>query len=671
MAVNLSPVGGVAAQFFTNTGAVLTGGKLYTYSAGTTTPAATYTSSLGVTAQPNPIVLDAAGRVPASGEIWLTDGVIYKFVLKDSNDVTIATYDNITGINSNFVNFTASQEIQTATAGQTVFNLTTMQYQPGTNSLTVYVDGVNQYGPGAQYAYIETDSDTVTFVSGLHVGASVKFTTTTQTSGNATDASVVAFTGFNGQTGTVQNLADDDGSNWIGFEPAGTGAVARSAQEKMRDVVSVFDFMTSVQIADVLAGTALVDVTTAIQSAIDHCVQNGNVLFMPAGNYLITDTINIPSFTQISGEHKCLTAKGYGVEPKGTRIKFAPTTVKSLFVASGVGPFGGFRSGYSIEGLYIAGNSTNSTGNSAYAFDVDSIIESNFQNIAVQYFRTGFRIDATINNRFQYVRAINCYVQCVFYAGGAATTDVWDQCYFSNAPIGIQTNDTCLGIRFTNCIFETLENYGVNLIKEVYGWSFINCYSEDVPSVNASGAMFRVGHDGSTLAGAPQLSVIGGLYGGSNASNLGSMVDVSATDGVILGGFQASRYEYGVKTNSSTQTGQVVGFGWAAANLTNQVSDASKIAGLRPLGNYNDGTRNDQSVAVNRVITPLIRGNAAGTAPVEIQGSVVYVGQVAALVDGVAAPATATGYAQLYVDIADGDLKVKFGDGTVKTIATD
>ena len=134
MAVNLSPVGGVAAQFFTNTGAVLTGGKLYTYIAGTTTPAATYTSSLGVTAQPNPIVLDAAGRVPNSGEIWLTDGIIYKFVLKDSNDVTIATYDNITGINSNFVNFTAEQEIQTATAGQTVFDLTTMQYQVGTNS---------------------------------------------------------------------------------------------------------------------------------------------------------------------------------------------------------------------------------------------------------------------------------------------------------------------------------------------------------------------------------------------------------------------------------------------------------------------------------------------------------------------------------------------------------
>jgi hypothetical protein len=41
------------------------------------------------------------------------------------------------------------------------------------------------------------------------------------------------------------------------------------------------------------------------------------------------------------------------------------------------------------------------------------------------------------------------------------------------------------------------------------------------------------------------------------------------------------------------------------------------------------------------------------------------------LVDGVTAPATLSGYAKIYVDTADGDLKVKFGDGTVTTIAAD
>jgi hypothetical protein len=99
MAVILSPVGGAAAQFFSNNGVPLSGGKLYTYAAGTTTPRATYTSSSGSTPHANPIVLDSGGRVPG-GELWLTNGVSYKFVLKDSTDVLIATYDNIVGINA-------------------------------------------------------------------------------------------------------------------------------------------------------------------------------------------------------------------------------------------------------------------------------------------------------------------------------------------------------------------------------------------------------------------------------------------------------------------------------------------------------------------------------------------------------------------------------------------
>jgi hypothetical protein len=176
MAVNLSPVGGVAAQFFDNSGNVLTGGKLFTYLAGTTTPAVTYTSSSGVTAHTNPIVLNAAGRVPDSGEIWITDSVAYKFILKDQNDVLIATYDNIVGINANFVNFTGEEETQVATQAQTIFTLTTLNYQPATNNLLVFVNGSKQV---VVTNYVETSSTVVTFVDGLNVGDVVNFCTAT------------------------------------------------------------------------------------------------------------------------------------------------------------------------------------------------------------------------------------------------------------------------------------------------------------------------------------------------------------------------------------------------------------------------------------------------------------------------------------------------------------
>lgn len=176
MAVNLSPVAGAAAQFFDNSGQVLTGGKLYTYSAGTTTPAVTYTTNSGLIAQPNPIILNAAGRVPDSGEIWLSDSVSYKFVLKDQNDVLIGTYDNLVGVNSNFVNYSGEEETQAATQGQTVFTLTTLSYQPATNNLLVLVNGSKQIS-GTNYQ--ETSSTVVTFVDGLNVGDVVDFCTAT------------------------------------------------------------------------------------------------------------------------------------------------------------------------------------------------------------------------------------------------------------------------------------------------------------------------------------------------------------------------------------------------------------------------------------------------------------------------------------------------------------
>jgi hypothetical protein len=107
MAVNLSPVGGVAAQFFDNNGVILSGGKIYTYAAGTTTNQATYTSAAGVSAHTNPIILDSAGRVP-SGEIWLTDAISYKFVIKTSADVLIGTYDNVVGNGSGILSSLAA-----------------------------------------------------------------------------------------------------------------------------------------------------------------------------------------------------------------------------------------------------------------------------------------------------------------------------------------------------------------------------------------------------------------------------------------------------------------------------------------------------------------------------------------------------------------------------------
>lgn len=137
MSVFISPIGGAGWQFFDNNGDPLSGGKLYTYAAGTTTPQTTYTNSLGTIAHANPIVLDAAGRVPGSSEIWL-DFAPYKFVLKDSNDVTLGTWDNISGIGAAE---TVAQNF-TGNGVTTTFTLANAPYSE--NSMFVYINGVYQ-----------------------------------------------------------------------------------------------------------------------------------------------------------------------------------------------------------------------------------------------------------------------------------------------------------------------------------------------------------------------------------------------------------------------------------------------------------------------------------------------------------------------------------------------
>ena len=268
MSVTPSPIGGFAAQFFDNNGVILSGGKIYTYAAGTTTPQATYTSASGVTPHANPIILDSAGRVPG-GEIWLTDGLVYKFVIETSTGSLLGTYDNITGVNSNFVNYTVQEEVITATAGQTVFNLSTINYTPGTNSLTVYIDGVNQY---VGDSYLETDSDTVTFTAGLHVGAEVKFTTAIQTTTGAVDASIVA------------------------YDPPFTGSVATDVEAKLAQYVSVKDFGA--------VGDGVTDDTAAIQAAIDAMEPIGGEVYLPAGLYQTTSTIVLDRKVTLRGQGK-------------------------------------------------------------------------------------------------------------------------------------------------------------------------------------------------------------------------------------------------------------------------------------------------------------------------------------------------------------------------------
>lgn len=72
-------------------GRPLVGGLLYTYAAGTNTPATTYRDAGGTEVNENPVPLDQRGEC----EVWLDEEVLYKFVLTDAMGNVIWEQDDI------------------------------------------------------------------------------------------------------------------------------------------------------------------------------------------------------------------------------------------------------------------------------------------------------------------------------------------------------------------------------------------------------------------------------------------------------------------------------------------------------------------------------------------------------------------------------------------------
>lgn len=168
-------------------GVPLSGGLLYTWDAGTTTPRLTWSDSAQTAPHTNPIVLDARGEATV---FW---SGAYKVELRTATNVPIWTVDNIT----------AGNDAISAAA-----------------------------------------------------------------------------------------LAASSGATLVGFIQAGTGAVARTAQAKMRDVVSLLDFANG-------DGS---DETTQIQAAFTAAA--GRALYIPktTSGYRVTSAINIASNTEVYGE---------------------------------------------------------------------------------------------------------------------------------------------------------------------------------------------------------------------------------------------------------------------------------------------------------------------------------------------------------------------------------
>lgn len=214
------------SQFFDDSGNPLSGGLVYTYRAGTTTPVATYTTRAGTVEHDNPVTLDSAGRV----SIWLDRSTAYRFDVKKADGTLIDSVDNIILSDGSGPGYQV--ETFTATEGQTVINLAG-SYTQGINAIAVYVGDGGSLFLASGTDYTETTESSITLSSPLAAGEIVTVILGNMvafSAGAVADASEVSYTPSVGSATNVKAWLDralyvaDTGATASAFQAASGSA---------------------------------------------------------------------------------------------------------------------------------------------------------------------------------------------------------------------------------------------------------------------------------------------------------------------------------------------------------------------------------------------------------------------------------------------------------------
>lgn len=207
-------------QFFANNGRPLIGGRIHTYVAGSSTRARTYKDAAKAQPNTNPIVLDGRGEA----QIYLAEGVEYKFVVEDSKGALIYTQEPVYGA----IWPNAEQWPSDATLSY--------QYMTEAKAAADAIGPIKFYDTYAQamgdVANIPNDGLIEIFRDETHDGARTRYFKRT--------GGVLEFAVNLDQLRI--DLSRQDGADCVGFQQAEAGAVPRTLKEKAMEVVADGDF---------------------------------------------------------------------------------------------------------------------------------------------------------------------------------------------------------------------------------------------------------------------------------------------------------------------------------------------------------------------------------------------------------------------------------------------
>ena len=225
----------------------------------------------------------------------------------------------------------------------------------------------------------------------------------------------------------IAAFAASGGSALVGFIQAGAGAIATTAQAKMRQTISVKDFGA--------VGDDTTDDTSAIQLAINYANTIGGDVYFPPGVYKITSGLTINNSGDTTDTYK---ASMYGDSSASARIHGAAGAYNMLTIIGGTGA--GLESHQVIRGLFfvkedyvgycIGGDNLAflsledvSCSNAEYAFYATDVLSSVFYSCVFRQSKVGFYAQYTnvsYPNSLTMVGCVigNCLDKGVWIVGG-------------------------------------------------------------------------------------------------------------------------------------------------------------------------------------------------------------------------------------------------------------
>lgn len=286
----------------------------------------------------------------------------------------------------------------------------------------------------------------------------------------------------------------------IGFSattgPSAGSPITRTLQDKLDDVASVRDFGA--------VGDGTTDDTAAINRALYELFAREQItrvrrsLFFPAGTYLVTDTIKVPSYAKI-----------YGEGPDSTTITSTDITGPVMQTADSlqqveaeVGANGAINPTHIIvEDMTVTATTD---------IDIlllDQAVGCHFRNVNLIGFastvptnvgnqKSVLRIKSTTTYKTSQCSFTNCILKCqsfICVADNDMESITWDRCKFDIAYKGFKIGEDVTAIapslvgpgslRVQNSIFDNIYNNGIHVYD---GFGFVSAYNyfKDVANNN-------------------------------------------------------------------------------------------------------------------------------------------------------------------------------------------